>query len=201
MSDFGMYNIKVLTGIDAVRKRPAMYVGELDCEGLPTELMAQGLCHALDEAASGRCTRVVVALSGSAAVIQYNASPSLEEDERGSTQAERLFSVLHACSNEKENMEVGDEYCTLGLAVLNAFSRVFLAVVVHGGRKTVFFYEAGVLVESQSEETVAKDFTTLSFTLDETLLGDNVMMGQAEGAVYLDKVRADFPQLHIEGPR
>ena len=199
MSDFRVMGITVLTGLDAVRKRPGLYVGELDREGLPVELMAQGLCHALDEAASGRCTRVMVALSGSAACIQYNASPSLEEDERGSTQAERLFSVLHACSNEKENLEVGDEYCTLGLAVLNAFSKVFLATVIHDGRKKSFFYQEGVLIESKSEECRGTNATTLSFSLDETLLGDNTMIGLADGAVYLDKVRADFPKLRIEG--
>lgn len=116
----GIDKIQILSSIEAIRKRPGMYVGDLTATTLPNELAKQLLCHALDEAASGRCTRLWAHIRPHYIMVKYDAPMSFEML-GDKTKAEVMLTEIGACHNLKENMSVGDDYCTLGLAVLTAF--------------------------------------------------------------------------------
>jgi DNA gyrase/topoisomerase IV subunit B len=112
-------DIEVLTGLQAIRRRPRLHLGDLDAPGLATALVAQAVCHAMDAALDGRCRRLVLDVHADGATIAYDATLPLGMD-GDLPEALAFFEALYACHARKHHVEVGDALCTLGLATLTA---------------------------------------------------------------------------------
>src|ERR1700733_5508237 len=100
--------IEVLEGMEAVRRRPGMYVGPVDEPSTLSSLVEQVMCASLDDAVAGRCTRITVTLQvdGSARVDDDGAGFPVGQSRDGRSEAEVLMTVLHACRAARENPNV-----------------------------------------------------------------------------------------------
>src|SRR5438093_9110485 len=93
-SDYGAENIKVLEGLEAVRKRPAMYIGTTGVDGLH-HLVYEVVDNSVDEALAGYCTEVhaIIHIDGSVTVIDNGRGiPTESMPKEGKTTAEVVLS-------------------------------------------------------------------------------------------------------------
>jgi DNA gyrase/topoisomerase IV subunit B len=166
----------VLEGLDTIRYRPNVYLGELKREDLFDDLIFEALCHAIDESVDNRCRNIQIYiedLSG-AVSIHYDVGISLDINANtGKSLVTLLFTELLACHNLKKNIEVGSKYCQYGLAVLNAVCSHLEVDTVHGGQRSLQTYTKGkltdnFLVSSNLEDT---ERTNIRFFFDDELLG------------------------------
>jgi DNA gyrase/topoisomerase IV subunit B len=150
--------IEALEGLEAVRHRPGLYLGDLMSPSLPARLMAQAMCHAVDEAVGGRKIRVSLeGTTSTRACVSYNAGMPLDIDRATRSYVALVFLVLHAgCSNRKKHIDVGSSFCELGLAVMNACCSQVSLEVSHKERSASFEFARGVLV-SHKEPVPAPD--------------------------------------------
>ena len=140
-------SLSVLEGLEAVRKRPGMYIGSTDSKGL-THLAYEIVDNAVDEALAGHCTRVEVVLhdDGSVEVTDDGRGIPVDvEPKTGLTGVELVLTKLHAGGKFG-----GDGYKTsgglhgVGASVVNALSQRLDVVVRRGGRVHTMSFCRGV---------------------------------------------------------
>lgn len=192
--------IEILEGLQAVRVRPTLYVGSLDAADLPVRLLRQSLCHAVDCALSGTCSRVRIRVEGEAAAVSYDAGLPLEYDPRlDDVVARAFFTLLRACHNQKKHLSVGDELCDLGLAVSSALSDEMDVETRWRGRAALYRFRRGAAIDTPEPRLdPGRDATTMRFRLDRELLGTNVVFDPGRVRAAADHLLTLLPGLTVE---
>ena len=140
-------DLSVLEGLEAVRKRPGMYIGSTDSKGL-THLVYEIIDNAVDEALAGHCNRVEVVLHDDGSVEVHDDGRGIPVDvnvKSGLTGVELVLTKLHAGGKfGGEGYKTSGGLHGVGASVVNALSARLDATVRRGGRVHTMSFQRGV---------------------------------------------------------
>ncbi len=177
-SDYKASNIQVLEGLEAVRKRPAMYIGDTGQRGLH-HLINEVVDNSIDEALAGHCDHIIVR-------IEKNGSMTIEDNGRGIPvdmhpklglpAVEVVLTKLHAGGKfDKDTYKVSGGLHGVGVSCVNALATRFEAEIHRDGKIHIMAFEKGITTQPlEVKGKTDKRGTIIRFTPDPSIFTQTV---------------------------
>lgn len=175
-NEYDASEIQVLEGLEAVRKRPGMYIGSTSSSGLH-HLVYEIVDNAIDEALAGYCTEILVQINADGTITVVDNGRGIPVDiqaQTGRPALEVVFSVLHAGGKfGGGGYKVSGGLHGVGASVVNALSE-WLVVQVHkdGNIYEMRFSRGGITQEMKVVGTTDHTGTTVTFKPDPEMFRD-----------------------------
>ena len=188
-------NIQVLEGLEAVRMRPSMYIGDTGLKGLH-HLVYEVVDNSIDEALGGFCNDIQVTINENDSITVVDNGRGIPVDimeKEHRSALEVVLTVLHAGGKfDKDSYKVSGGLHGVGVSCVNALSSTFHAEVRRNGKVYVQDYERGKPLYEVKEAGVSdKTGTTITFKPDDQIFSvleykSDVLTGRLRELSYLN---------------
>ena len=172
-SSYGADSIQALEGMEHVRKRPSMYIGDVGMRGLH-HLVYEVIDNSIDEALAGHCDLIEVEITESNGIIVHDNGrgiPVGKHEKTGLSALEVVMTKIGAGGKfDKENYKVSGGLHGVGVSVVNALSSLLTAQVHRDGKIWEQSYERGKAIQDvKAVGTTDRTGTSVTFQPDETI--------------------------------